>query len=967
MRILITNTMLADWTGSELYVRDIARALRARGHEPMLLCARPGALATELLRDGFVVVDDPARLPAVPELIHGQHHIETMLALDAFPGVPAVFVCHGAIPWEEAPPRHPRILRYVAISDALADHLVLRGGVPSDRVTVIPNFVDLDRFRPREPVAERPQRALVFGNRCREDNYLPQIRDACARRGIAIEARGLGVGHVWTAPERHLGDFDVVFAVGRSALEAMAVGAAVVLCQVEGLGPMVTRDNFHALRRLNFGIAALDQPLNLERLNEQLDRYDAQAVADLRRLVREQCGMAAAVDALCTVYREAIECAVAPSDSITDEGGARRAYLRWLGRSIPREVGTRLEDHTRRIQAEKARLHDEITRLRGELDRVSEERDALRTSLGLQLTRALGWVPGVRLLHKASRRTAGAGSASKHPVDRSPRPDPEAGQDEAPAMACVVLCLDGQPEVVEAVRSLHRQSPAAEIVVVNSDGNNPRDRLHAAGLSVPVVHFDARLYPGGARNVGIACTSAPYVAFLAADCVAEPGWVAGRLAHHRAGALLVSSAVVNGGPDRLAAWAAHLLLYSRRMPETPPSQRLDYGVSYARTVFDRIGTFREDLRTGEDTVFNAGALALSPIHWAPEVRTAHRHPATLGRLLVDQYHRGARMAHIQSELHGRPFGRGVAANAVRRWLPSLRLGLAALERRLAPARIAGVVAVSWLGMVAYALGALRPGSAPTDPPPATVSLPARRRVYALCAFHNEAAYLPGLLANLEGKVDGLLALDDGSTDGSAAIVAAHPLTVTLLRKPPRTPHHWDEPANQRALIEAAWRTDAQWLIAVDADERLEHGFRQRAEAAFLQADAHGHCAYYIRCCELWNQADTWRVDGIWSRKKVARLFRSMTDHEFDTRQWHRHWAPLNGVTNDAFPRLDIRLYHLRMLHADDRARRRDRYLALDPQRMGQAIGYEYLTDEDGLQLERIAPERDYRPGVQSSG
>ena len=36
------------------------------------------------------------------------------------------------------------------------------------------------------------------------------------------------------------GDYDLVFAKARCALEAMAVGAAVVLCDTHGLGPMVT-------------------------------------------------------------------------------------------------------------------------------------------------------------------------------------------------------------------------------------------------------------------------------------------------------------------------------------------------------------------------------------------------------------------------------------------------------------------------------------------------------------------------------------------------------------------------------------------------------------------------------------------------------------------------------------------------------------------------------------------------------
>ncbi len=46
-----------------------------------------------------------------------------MAALARFPGVPAIYVCHGWLPWEETPPRHPRLRRYVTVSDFLCERL----------------------------------------------------------------------------------------------------------------------------------------------------------------------------------------------------------------------------------------------------------------------------------------------------------------------------------------------------------------------------------------------------------------------------------------------------------------------------------------------------------------------------------------------------------------------------------------------------------------------------------------------------------------------------------------------------------------------------------------------------------------------------------------------------------------------------------------------------------------------------
>src|SRR6185295_5028487 len=121
-----------------------------------------------------------------------------------------------------------------------------------------------------------------------------------------------------------------------------------------------------------------------------------------------------------------------------------------------------------------------------------------------------------------------------------------------------------------------------EVVVVNSGGGDPAGQLRAAALDVPVHNVSHRLYPGAARNLGIGLTRAPYLAFLAADCLATPGWAKARLREHHAGAAAVASAMTNAYAESTAAWAAHLLLHNRRLTATRPDHRLLYSLSYDR-------------------------------------------------------------------------------------------------------------------------------------------------------------------------------------------------------------------------------------------------------------------------------------------------------------------------------------------------------------------------------------------------
>jgi glycosyltransferase involved in cell wall biosynthesis len=219
-------------------------------------------------------------------------------------------------------------------------------------------------------------------------------------------------------------------------------------------------------------------------------------------------------------------------------------------------------------------------------------------------------------------------------------------------LACAVLSYRDEPFLVDAVRSVLAQDVPVEIVVVNSGGGDPASRLAAAGVDVPVYSFAQRLYPGAARNVGIDRTRAPFLAFLAADCVASADWASARLRAHNAGAAAVASAMTTAYPDSLTAWAALLLQHNRRLGVTRPRERLYYSISYDRTLFERFGRFREDLRAGEDTDFNARFRGHERTEFAAGAITAHRYPTDPRAMLRDAFRRGSLRARMQGEIHG---------------------------------------------------------------------------------------------------------------------------------------------------------------------------------------------------------------------------------------------------------------------------------------------------------------------------
>ena len=222
-----------------------------------------------------------------------------------------------------------------------------------------------------------------------------------------------------------------------------------------------------------------------------------------------------------------------------------------------------------------------------------------------------------------------------------------------PEMCVIVLSHGGGRPTAAAIESLLAQQEELEIVLSHSGGGDTPGLIGERFRGVGVVTVPELRSPGAARNAGLAATAAPYVAFLADDCTALPGWAAGRLRRHRAGAAAVASAMA--APSRIPELAAHLLQHAYRMPHVAASGRLRFGVSYTREVLERHGPFPEDLRGEEDVVLNGRLIdAGVPIEWAPDVVIAHRYASSARELLADQHRRGRLRYQVRGAGRPRP-------------------------------------------------------------------------------------------------------------------------------------------------------------------------------------------------------------------------------------------------------------------------------------------------------------------------
>ena len=123
-----------------------------------------------------------------------------------------------------------------------------------------------------------------------------------------LNSIGIESKKVTSRPDAELPNYDIVFAVGRSAIEAMATGCGVILADLNGIGGLVTSSNFDSLRSMNFGLEATrNNVLTVDSVYKNLTLYDRGETEHVARRVRSELDENSAVSRWEAIYADAIK------------------------------------------------------------------------------------------------------------------------------------------------------------------------------------------------------------------------------------------------------------------------------------------------------------------------------------------------------------------------------------------------------------------------------------------------------------------------------------------------------------------------------------------------------------------------------------------------------------------------------------------------------------------------------------
>lgn len=213
------------------------------------------------------------------------------------------------------------------------------------------------------------------------------------------------------------------------------------------------------------------------------------------------------------------------------------------------------------------------------------------------------------------------------------------------------------------------------------------------------------------------------------------------------------------------------------------------------------------------------------------------------------------------------------------------------------------------------------------------------RVVCLLPVRDAATDLPGFFASAALVCDAVVALDDGSTDATPALLAAQPLVARLLTNPVRPDYRgWDDAANRNRLLDAAADLAPDWILSLDADERIDPG-DAAALRDFLATDALPGCAYGFRHVPMRGDPAHHLPWFQW----VYRLFAYAPGQRFPDRRLH--FAPVpTAIPRARWIRTTLRIQHFGGATTERRIARFEKYLEADPDRIYQD-DYTHLLHE----------------------
>ena len=308
LNILLTTHHLNGYTGSEILTLTLALALKESGHNVTVYSKYLDKIREEFDHNSIRITEDIASLRNEHfDVAHVHHNINAIEVRYYFPTLPIVFYSQGVLPFLEQPPiPEVGIYKYLALSEETKDNII-SGGIEENKISIIRNFIDHHLFECKNEIKDFPQKALILSGRL-DSKKEKIIRGALTKLNIESIFIGGRFGNVQQEELRRIiGECDIVFSLGRGAIESMLCGRVPLIFDYLGGDGLVTPESFNEIKKYNFSGRRYKYNFSVEELISEINKYKKEYGIILRERAIKEYSVRSVLPGLLNIYYEAVK------------------------------------------------------------------------------------------------------------------------------------------------------------------------------------------------------------------------------------------------------------------------------------------------------------------------------------------------------------------------------------------------------------------------------------------------------------------------------------------------------------------------------------------------------------------------------------------------------------------------------------------------------------------------------------
>jgi GT2 family glycosyltransferase len=188
-------------------------------------------------------------------------------------------------------------------------------------------------------------------------------------------------------------------------------------------------------------------------------------------------------------------------------------------------------------------------------------------------------------------------------------------KDLSPQVSVIIPFHGSNDELLNCLKGLMKQKTNInfEVIVVES-GNDLSAKYDLNSFhNVKWISSQEVMYPGKARNIGVANSSSYFLAFIDADCVPSSNWLSEMYLSLNTGCEIVIGPITNLYPFHPVASVDNLLQFPDFQKHRSSSKITHFpgcNLGMTRGLFNKTGGFPENIITGEDVKFSESAIRI---------------------------------------------------------------------------------------------------------------------------------------------------------------------------------------------------------------------------------------------------------------------------------------------------------------------------------------------------------------------